>query len=169
MDVTDHLAPQIQRTPIINRTTGAPFGAQQNAGWVQPPLQTQGQQSQGRVNAQRQPFNLPGDRTFQSISLSDRSDSADEVENLLMSTRPPVRRPGDQSGWGATNQRPRPHQQRGILLLLLASACLSTDWLDSLCSNGHETDVGWIQTRLYSQTAIIRIVFSTSFSLASLL
>jgi len=95
----------------MNRTTGTSFVPQQNTAWAQP-QHAQGQ-LQGQVparKAQRQPFGAANDH-FGSHSASDRSDSANEVENMLMNTRAPARtrRMGDQGGW--TNSRQRPQQR----------------------------------------------------------
>ena len=62
---------QIQRTPIINRTSGA---FQQL--WHQP------QQFQERGGQRRQQF-VQGDRPLRTATISERSDSVQEVEHLL--------------------------------------------------------------------------------------
>jgi len=96
----------IQRTPIVNRTMGTPFAPQQNTAWAQP------QGSARNQTNNRQHFGAAPDRHFRSNSASDRSSSANEVENMLMNSRPPARRTSDQGGWTTTGQRVRPTQQR---------------------------------------------------------
>ncbi|KAF7980939.1 hypothetical protein HWV62_36165 [Athelia sp. TMB] len=138
-------ARQHQEEQQIRGRTGMMFGsnavdlgvvvggmeANGNGGWVQPPP-NQNIQAQGRNNNQsqrRQTFGGPADRTFHSITVSERSESADEVENLLMNSRQvpasAVRRLSDQGGWGSSNQRMRT-QQRGINLCK-EELCPSTD------------------------------------------
>ena len=133
---------QIQRTPIVNRTTGAPFAPQQNTAWAQP-QHVQGQPPP-RNQAQRQPFGAVPDRHFRSNSASDRSDSANEVENMLINNRPPARRTSDQGGWTTTGQRARPTQQRSTLIVYTLHTLIHQS--ASLRSNDNETNVEWIQT-----------------------
>ena len=97
----------------MNRTIGAPFVPQQNTAWAQPQLD----QGQAPARKSRQPFGAVPDRHFRSNSASDRSDSANEVENMLVNNRPPARRTSDQGGWttNGTGQRARPAQQRGTI------------------------------------------------------
>jgi len=100
----------IQRTPIVNRTIGAPFAAQQNSAWAQP-QNTQGQVPT-RNQAKRQPFSAVHNSHFRSNTVSDRSDSANEVEDMLVNSRPPVRRSSGQGGWTTTTQKSRTTQPR---------------------------------------------------------
>lgn len=70
----------VQRTPIVNRTTSASIlGGHQASGWQQ-------QSSYQRLTTQRRPF-APNDRSLApSISISDRSDSGNEVEAMVLGT-----------------------------------------------------------------------------------
>ncbi|KDQ64677.1 hypothetical protein JAAARDRAFT_234787 [Jaapia argillacea MUCL 33604] len=88
------------RTPVINRTFVGSMG--QHTAW-----QPQHQVASSRHQTQRQPF-APMDRSFGATSLSDRSDSVHEVENLVLgnSNRPQFR-DNTQGGWsGAPQGRP---------------------------------------------------------------
>lgn len=107
--------PQIQRTPIVNRTMQLP----QSGAWRGVATNPNAGATQSRHQFQRQPFNAnanPGDQSFRSnagdrsfrsnTTLSDHSDSANEVENLLGNH--PVRRQhanAPQQGWAAPRQR----------------------------------------------------------------
>lgn len=134
---------------------GTPFAPQQNTAWAQP-------QGSARNQTNRQHFGAAPDRHFRSNSASDRSSSANEVENMLMNSRPPARRTSDQGGWTTTGQRVRPTQQRGVLLFV--NSDLSKIYLSvvSLCSCG-ETNAEWIQT---SQIVICGVTFQ-AFIIAS--
>lgn len=109
--------PQIQRTPIVNRTMQLP----QSGAWRGVATSSNPGPAQSR-QFQRQPFNTtnanahPGDQSFRSnagdqsfrsnTTLSDHSDSANEVENLLGNHS--VRRQhanAPQQGWAAPRQR----------------------------------------------------------------
>lgn len=92
----------IQRTPIVARTGGGQFqpSPRRNNGWAQ--QQTAGQ-AQGRITSHRQHFTTAGtDHSYRSGDLSDRSGSANEVENMLINNL--SRRPGVGHGW-ATQTR----------------------------------------------------------------
>ncbi|EGO27335.1 hypothetical protein SERLADRAFT_406467 [Serpula lacrymans var. lacrymans S7.9] len=102
----------IQRTPLVHRhSTGGPFAPSHNAAWAQP------QQVQMRNQHQRQPFGL-ADQPYHTNSVSDRSESANEVENMLMSRgRPtsmvqPDNRHQNATAWASSSSKPRPVQQR---------------------------------------------------------
>ncbi|KAF7433338.1 hypothetical protein PC9H_005288 [Pleurotus ostreatus] len=101
--VGDMQANGIQRTPLIARNGGGQYlqqtTAPANSGW-------------GGNSQQRRPFPQAG---YRSGTASDRSESANEIENMLMSGgNVPARREG---GWGADTQRRKPHPgtvQRGM-------------------------------------------------------
>ncbi|KAG0705412.1 hypothetical protein DFH29DRAFT_1067404 [Suillus ampliporus] len=104
----------IQRTPLVNRTMAGPFGPNQSAAWPQ------ASRPQQRTNVQRRPFSLGNnDNPYRTNSISERSNSANEVENMLIpqysdrSKVPPPSGGSGGSGWGATSSsaRPRPVQQ----------------------------------------------------------
>lgn len=103
----------IQRTPLVNRTMAGPFGPHQGAPWPQ------AARPQQRTNVQRRPFTVSNnDRSYRTNSISERSDSANEVENMLLphvnrSKVPPPSGGSGGSGWGGTSSsaRPRPAQQ----------------------------------------------------------
>lgn len=80
----------IQRTPLIARNGGGQYLQQSTA----PANSVWGGNSQ-----QRRPFPQAG---YRSGTASDRSESANEIENMLMSGNVPARREG---GWGADTQR----------------------------------------------------------------
>ncbi|KIL00015.1 hypothetical protein PAXRUDRAFT_130836, partial [Paxillus rubicundulus Ve08.2h10] len=100
----------IQRTPLVNRTMLGSFGMQQghprsHAPQSNPPTRT--------ASVQRHPLNT-GDRSFRANSISDRSDSANEVENILLPQSVRGRHPGispGSSGWGTSAARPHMVQQ----------------------------------------------------------
>lgn len=108
----------IQRTPIVSRiaqhgSASAPWRAASNP-------QAVNATGSSRHTFQRQPFNTQsaGDVSLRSRSnttLSDQSDSANEVENLLGSIRRPATNtaaPGGASHWsGSRGQRTRVHQR----------------------------------------------------------
>ncbi|OAX39762.1 hypothetical protein K503DRAFT_57343 [Rhizopogon vinicolor AM-OR11-026] len=96
-------------TPLVNRTMAGPFGPHQSAPWSQTP------RPQQRANVQRRPFALSNnDRSYRTNSISERSNSANEVENMLLpqhrSKVPPPSGVG--SGWGATSSSARPRLQQ---------------------------------------------------------
>ncbi|KAG1791436.1 uncharacterized protein HD556DRAFT_655782 [Suillus plorans] len=103
----------IQRTPLVNRTMAGPFGPHQSAAWPQPA------RPQQRTNVQRRPFAVSNnDHSYRTNSISERSDSANEVENMLLphfnrSKVPPPSGGSGGSGWGgpSPNARPRLTQQ----------------------------------------------------------
>ncbi|TFY80277.1 hypothetical protein EWM64_g3732 [Hericium alpestre] len=89
------------RTPIVNRT-GASF-VPQAQNW---------NQAQERNAPQRQHFSA-GDRSFRTNTISERSDSAQEVENLLGSSSRPHRRTSashHQAAWSG-NHANKPNQR----------------------------------------------------------
>ncbi|KAF8138248.1 hypothetical protein EV363DRAFT_1313505, partial [Boletus edulis] len=92
-----------QRTPLVNRVTKGNFGMQQGRTGLQP------------ASTHRHPLNT-GDRSFMSNSVSDRSDSAHEVEHLLLpktlKKAHTSLQPSDSSGWGTGSARSLPVQQR---------------------------------------------------------
>ncbi|KAL0070973.1 hypothetical protein AAF712_002194 [Marasmius tenuissimus] len=127
---------QIQRTPLVNRTGTFPGfqrgsrsssnGSGEGQGWAQPPAvnAVAHQQSahpqqrgwgRGTIRQQQQPnrrTSLAVDSTRAGY-ISDRSDSANEVENLLITGDhgPPYANRVTASGWQAAPnaiQRPRP-------------------------------------------------------------
>ncbi|KAF8211419.1 hypothetical protein K438DRAFT_1752184 [Mycena galopus ATCC 62051] len=104
----------IQRTPLVNRTSGAGFGAPSHHNWGQHQPQQQQQQAQQhvqhstrRTQSHRQPFAAQNDRGYQSGHTSDRSTgSSHEVENLLLGGQA---RPTPNQGWStAPVPRARP-------------------------------------------------------------
>jgi hypothetical protein len=105
---------QIQRTPIVNRTLGPSFVPKQGSSWLQQPQHAPAQ-AHTRNQSRHQLVGGVSDRSFRASSASDRSDSANEVENMLMNSRQPSRRTSHQGGWTvpAPGQRPRAVQQRG--------------------------------------------------------
>lgn len=98
----------IQRTPLVNRTMAGPFGPHQSGAW---PQATRPQQ---RTNMQRRPFTVSNnDPSYGTNSISERSDSANEVENMLIphfncSKVPPPSGGSGGSGWGGTSSSARP-------------------------------------------------------------
>lgn len=115
--IADILLHQIQRTPLVNRTAG--FPNQTGSGW------THHGPTQAPRAQQRQPFNL-AEQSFGGQSVSGRSQSADEVENMLLAPNftPNRRKVGNYqtSEWGMiAPQRTRPlqqqQQQRGVFFV----------------------------------------------------
>lgn len=98
----------IQRTPLVNRTMAGPFGPHQSAAWPQPA------RPQQRTNVQRRPFAVSNnDHSYRTNSISERSDSANEVENMLLphfnrSKVPPPSGGSGGSGWGGPSPSARP-------------------------------------------------------------
>jgi len=103
---------QVQRTPLVARTNGGgfvPASVQQQTtkDWAhhhrtaqaQPPI------NHSRNVSHRQPFGLfagAGDRSYTSANLSDRSGSANEVENMLVQ-QPKI---ATNNGWQVPNNNP---------------------------------------------------------------
>ncbi|KAH7887981.1 hypothetical protein F5I97DRAFT_2057980 [Phlebopus sp. FC_14] len=103
-------AHRIQRTPIGNRTMTASFGMHQSRPLSNEPLG----QVPVRSGFQRQLLNS-GERSFRADTVSDRSESANEVENMLLPQSVRVRNSGlafGSSGWGTGSSRSNPVQQR---------------------------------------------------------
>ncbi|KAI6004064.1 hypothetical protein EDD15DRAFT_2458294 [Pisolithus albus] len=96
----------IQRTPFNNRTVPMEFGGQPAYPWSS---------SRARAPPLAGPQRLnPADRSFRENSISDQSESANEVENLLLPNHNRGRSglvPGP-NGWGANSGRGQPVQQR---------------------------------------------------------
>lgn len=96
----------IQRTPFNNRTVPMEFGGQPAYPWSS---------SRARAPPLAGPQRLnPADRSFRANSISDQSESANEVENLLLPNHNRGRSglvPGP-NGWGANSGRGQPVQQR---------------------------------------------------------
>lgn len=89
----------VQRTPIVNRTMAfVPQGQMQpkrDVGmWAQ---QQPAQQGHVRNKSRRQPFAAPADRSYRSIT--DQSDSANEVENMLVNSHSSSRVHPNHAGW----------------------------------------------------------------------
>jgi hypothetical protein len=112
-----HLHDQIQRTPIVNRNAQS-FPAQRGSGssenWAQP--LNRGPPPPARMRPpqplQRQPAGQ-ADRSYRSGATSDRSDSANEVESLLVGSYQPSRMNTGNGGWITAPPRP---SQRGSYL-----------------------------------------------------
>ncbi|KAF8901658.1 hypothetical protein CPB84DRAFT_1846658 [Gymnopilus junonius] len=88
----------IQRTPLVPRTQGRAFIPNQQTAneWMQPVGRSVPDNS--RNITYRQPIgNFAGDRSFMSSNVSDRSASANEVEQLLMNQ--PLPRTSNGGGW----------------------------------------------------------------------
>ncbi|KAF7353034.1 E3 ubiquitin-protein ligase CCNB1IP1 [Mycena venus] len=105
----------IQRTPLVNRTSGAGFAASSHNSWGPHQAQQQQhpqqhvQQPTRRTQSHRQPFAAQNDRGYQSGHTSDRSTgSAHEVENILLGGGQ-APRPMPTHGWStAPTPRARP-------------------------------------------------------------
>ncbi|KAN0097661.1 hypothetical protein V8E55_002107 [Tylopilus felleus] len=99
----------IQRTPLVNRVAKGNIGIQGRSG-----LQVHSSAPSRAASTHRHPLNT-GDRSFLANSVSDRSDSAHEVEHLLLpktfKTAHSGMQPGS-SGWGTSSARPHAVQQR---------------------------------------------------------
>ncbi|GLB33523.1 putative chiasma assembly protein [Lyophyllum shimeji] len=96
----------VQRTPIVNRTMAfIPPGQiqpQHNVGtWAQ---QQRPQQAHARKKSHRQPFAAPADRSYRSTT--DHSDSANEVENMLVNDHGGGRSHPTHTGWTTTPHQP---------------------------------------------------------------
>ncbi|PPR03883.1 hypothetical protein CVT26_000881 [Gymnopilus dilepis] len=92
----------IQRTPLVPRTQGRAFIPNPTTAndWTHSVARPMPDNS--RNTSHRQSLgNFAGDRSFMSSNISDRSASANEVEQLLMNQ--PVPRTSNGSGWQATN------------------------------------------------------------------
>ncbi|KAF8076102.1 hypothetical protein FPV67DRAFT_1444846 [Lyophyllum atratum] len=103
----------VQRTPMGNRTMPfIPQGRAQAQHSVGPWTPQQNpQQSHARNKSHRQPFAAPTDRSYRSTT--DHSDSANEVENLLVNNYSSSRGPTNHGGWTATAQQPLRANQQG--------------------------------------------------------
>ncbi|KAJ7499204.1 hypothetical protein FB451DRAFT_29353 [Mycena latifolia] len=105
----------IQRTPLVNRTSGASFALpSHNNSWAPQQQQQHSVQNPSgrRAQSHRQPFAAPSqsERAYQSGNTSDRSGSANEVENMLMGGGQ-VARPNVNHGWSTApppKTRPAP-------------------------------------------------------------
>ncbi|KAG6833812.1 hypothetical protein H0H87_011746 [Tephrocybe sp. NHM501043] len=86
----------VQRTPLVNRTMPFAPQVQGNTTWGPQP-----HQGHARNKSHRQPFNAPTDRSYQSTT--DQSDSANEVENILVSNHNNIRGHANH-GWSSTPQ-----------------------------------------------------------------
>lgn len=87
----------VQRTPLIDRTLPTNFGGH--------PWTSSGTRVTQRFGTQR--LN-PGDHSFMANSISDKSESANEVENMLrphQSRRRPGQAPGS-GGWSSSKAQP---------------------------------------------------------------
>lgn len=96
----------IQRTPLNNRTVPMNFGGQPAYPWSSNRARAPPLAGPQRLNA--------ADRSFRANSISDHSESANEVENLLL----PNHNRGrcgvapSANAWGASSGRSQPVQQR---------------------------------------------------------
>ena len=82
------------------------FGQQHGSAWPQ----NQQAQAPVRNNPQRQPFGQ-ADGSYRSMSMSDRSGSANEVENMLLNPNRLASRTSDQGGWSVAPQKNRTTQR----------------------------------------------------------
>jgi len=73
-------ANRVQRTPLAARTQGPLVLPQQNHNWQPQPARAQ---THNRNSSHRQPF-AASTGSYRSGNLSDRSESANEVENILI-------------------------------------------------------------------------------------
>ncbi|KAG6334385.1 hypothetical protein ID866_4706, partial [Astraeus odoratus] len=88
----------IQRTPLVNRTVPTSFGGQAHT-WSN---------SRARIPSSSGPQRLnPCDRSFKENSVSDRSESVNEVENMLLSHQIRTSSAGAQGGWGSSGKLQR--------------------------------------------------------------
>ncbi|KAF8559073.1 hypothetical protein OG21DRAFT_875703 [Imleria badia] len=102
----------IQRTPLVNRVTKGNIGVQQGRTGLQ--VASHSSAHSRAASTHRHPLNT-GDRSFMANSISDRSDSAHEVEHLLLPKTVKGAHSGIQpgsSGWGTSSARSYPAQQR---------------------------------------------------------
>ncbi|KAG5352532.1 hypothetical protein C0989_001845 [Termitomyces sp. Mn162] len=90
---------QIQRTPLVNRTMSFAAQAPVNTTWGQ----QQTQHGHIRNRSHRQPFAAPTERSYRSTT--DHSDSANEVENILITNQGANRGQAHYSGWSSTPQQ----------------------------------------------------------------
>ncbi|KAF8450753.1 hypothetical protein L210DRAFT_3521160 [Boletus edulis BED1] len=104
-----------QRTPLVNRVTKGNFGMQQGRPGLQAISHSNAPAPSRAASTHRHPLNT-GDRSFMANSVSDRSDSAHEVEHLLLpktlKKAHTSLQPSDSSGWGTGSARSLPVQQR---------------------------------------------------------
>ncbi|KAG5654075.1 hypothetical protein H0H81_007801, partial [Sphagnurus paluster] len=138
--------PKIQRTPIVNRTMpfapqGPPTNLQQDAtvGWTQ---QQQRQHGHFRNQSHRQPFNASADMTHSYRSATDHSDSANEVENLLVNPSGMRGPTANLGGWTSAT----PHQRQ-------AQQGIQGAW--NSAQKHHDADISLLHTG-FSNTAIRR-------------
>ncbi|KAG5728735.1 E3 ubiquitin-protein ligase CCNB1IP1 [Termitomyces sp. T112] len=89
----------IQRTPLVNRTMSFAAQAPVNTTWGQ----QQTQHGHIRNRSHRQPFAAPTERSYRSTT--DHSDSANEVENILITNQGANRGQAHYSGWSSTPQQ----------------------------------------------------------------
>ncbi|KAG9317265.1 hypothetical protein JVU11DRAFT_1459 [Chiua virens] len=104
----------VQRTPLVNRVTKGVIGTQPPRAGLH--AMSHSNASTGAASTHRRPLNTT-DRSFMANSISDRSDSAHEVENLLLPKTVRGDHSGIQlssSGWGAGGARSHPVQQRAF-------------------------------------------------------
>ncbi|KAF9221930.1 hypothetical protein BS17DRAFT_224252 [Gyrodon lividus] len=100
----------IQRTPLINRTMRGSFGTQQCHPRSHAP---QSNPATRTASVHRHPLNT-GDRSFRANSVSERSDSTNEVEDMLLPQSVRGRHIGispGSSGWGTGSARSHQVQQ----------------------------------------------------------
>lgn len=102
---------QIRRTPLVSRVTKGNIGVQQGHAGLQ--VTPHSAAPSRTASTHRHSLNI-GDRSFMANSVSDRSDSAHEVENLLLpkTVRGHSGMQLDSSGWGTGSARSHPVQQR---------------------------------------------------------
>lgn len=96
---------QIQRTPLVPRTQGRSFipnQPQATGEWVQPRPQIP---DHSRIVSHRQPF-ANGERSYVTGNTSDRSSSANEVEQMLNMQQHSRASISTSGGWQFTNAQP---------------------------------------------------------------
>ncbi|KAF8639636.1 hypothetical protein AX17_000901 [Amanita inopinata Kibby_2008] len=96
----------IQRTPFVNRSV-VPGPIPQSSHWAQQPQYQ-------RNTSYRQSFAVPTDRSQRSGYVSDCSDSANEVENILMQHPRQANAVANYGNWQAGGQRSRPRGRNGM-------------------------------------------------------
>lgn len=104
---------QIQRTPIVNRTMQH----------IPPPAGWRPQNAIGPRQQQRQPFGGGTDYSYRSATISERSDSANEVENMIGNH--PIRGASTSgaAGWGMGRTHPSKPASKGELSVNLHRDC----------------------------------------------
>ena len=121
---------QIQRTPMINRSCPS-FAPQQGSAWTPQHLLAQVQHGQPQTNKNhRQAFGL-SDYSYRG-TISEQSESASEVENLLVPKRLSVR--ANNQGWAGSGQRSRTNQH-GMRFLGLKHGTMLMKGFSSLCTH----------------------------------